>query len=133
MKSCFLKGEHILFEFLFSFVSDHYFLSLVFYLFMIITFWRIFKKAGRWGIASLIPIYNVIVLFQIARLSPWLLLLCFIPDIGVIISSILWIVLQFKLAQAFGKGFLFALGLMFFGFIFYPILAFSDAQYNYYY
>jgi hypothetical protein len=34
-----------------------------------------------------------------------------------------------ELAKAFGKGTGFALGLVFLGFIFFPILGFGDAQY----
>jgi len=38
--------------------------------------------------------------------------------------------LAIDVAQNFGKGVGFALGLIFFGFIFYPILGFGDAQYQ---
>ncbi len=37
----------------------------------IIAMWRLFTKAGQPGWASLIPIYNTIVLLQIAGRSAW--------------------------------------------------------------
>lgn len=95
-------------------------------LLIIVSLWKVFEKAGKPGWASLIPIYNVIVLVQIAGKPVWWVLLMFIPLVG-IIASILILV---DLAKKFGKGAAFALGLAFLPFIFYPILAFGDAKYE---
>lgn len=40
----------------------------------IIAMWKIFTKAGEQGWKSIIPIYNVVILFKISGLSPWLIL-----------------------------------------------------------
>lgn len=95
-------------------------------LIMIIAWWKIFTKAGRPGWASLIPIYNTIVLIQIAGMPLWTFLGLFIPMINVIV----WFLICLKLAQSFGKGAGYALGLFFIPFIFYPLLAFTSAEYT---
>ncbi len=92
---------------------------------VIFSMWRIFEKAGKPGWAAIIPIYNLIVLLKIAGQSPWLVILLFIP----IINWIVLFILSMGLATAFNKSVLFALGLFFFPYIFYPILAFGDAEY----
>ena len=51
----------------------------------IIANWKIFTKAGEKGWKSLIPIYNTIILFKIAGLSPLLIFVYFasvIPFVG---------------------------------------------------
>jgi hypothetical protein len=50
-------------------------------------------------------------------------------DLGAIASIVLSVMVMIELAKAFGKGTGFALGLVFLGFIFFPILGFGDAQY----
>ena len=55
----------------------------------IIAMWKIFTKAGKPGWASLIPIYNVVVLFQIVNLSPWLILLFIVPIVNIFAVFIL--------------------------------------------
>lgn len=93
---------------------------------MIVAMWIVFQKAGKPGWASIVPIYNIIVMFQIAGLSPWLVLLMVIP----FANFVLGIVVIFRTAKAFGKGVGFGFGLLFLGFIFYPILAFGNAKYE---
>ena len=88
--------------------------------------WRVFTKAGQPGWAVLIPIYNAYVLCKVAGKSGWWVLLLLIPCVGVICSF--FVVLG--VAQNFGKGVGFALGLFFLPFIFYPILGFGDASYQ---
>ena len=99
---------------------------LAFLVLILASFWRVFAKAGRPGWASLIPIYNGYVLLKIAGKPGWWLLLMFIPLVNIIVS----ILAVVGLANSFGKGGGFAAGLIFLPFIFYPILAFSDAQYQ---
>lgn len=96
----------------------------------IVSMWKIFKKAGKPGWAAIIPIYNVVVLFQISGLNPWLILLFIVPFVNFIAMPVLMILLYVKLAKAFGKSGGFAVGLIFLNVIFMPILAFSDAEYK---
>jgi uncharacterized protein DUF5684 len=87
--------------------------------------WKVFTKAGKPGWAAIIPIYNMIVLLQIAGKPLWWFLLFFIPVVNIVIA----VMVMMGVAKAFGKGTGFALGLLFLGPIFFPILGFSDAQY----
>ncbi len=96
---------------------------------MVVAMWKMFTKAGKPGWASIVPIYNLVVLFQIVGMNPWLILLSLIPFVGSVAMFILSIMLAIKLAKAFGKGTGFAVGLIFLGPIFYLILGFGDAQY----
>ena len=96
---------------------------------MVVAMWKMFTKAGKPGWASIVPIYNLVVLFQIVGMNPWLILLSLIPLVGSVAMFILSIMLAIKLAKAFGKGTGFAVGLIFLGPIFYLILGFGDAQY----
>ena len=93
--------------------------------FFIAAMWKVFSKAGHPGWAALVPIYNVVVMLQIAGRPVWWLLLFFIPVVNIIVS----LVVAVDIAKNFGKGTGFGLGLWLFGFIFYPILGFGDAEY----
>jgi len=88
--------------------------------------WRVFSKAGQPGWACLIPIYNIIVLLQIAGRPVWWFLLMFIPFVNIIVAF----VMVMDIARAFGKSAGFGLGLFFLGFVFYPILGFGSAEYE---
>lgn len=94
--------------------------------FYIATMWKIFEKAGKPGWASIIPIYNTIVLLQISGKPGWWVLLYLIPVVNIVIA----IIATLGLAHNFGKGTGFAIGLMLLGFIFLPILAWGDAEYQ---
>lgn len=89
-------------------------------------FWKVFEKAGQPGWAAIVPIYNVYVLCKIAGRPGWWLILFFVP----IVSFVIAIIVSVDVAKAFGKGVGFALGLIFLGFIFYPVLGFGSAQYQ---
>jgi hypothetical protein len=99
---------------------------LVVAVFMIASMWKIFTKAGKPGWAAIVPIYNLVVMLEIAGKPIWWLVLFFIP----IVSIIAAIMVAVGLANNFGKGAGFGLGLAFLGPIFYPILAFGSAQYG---
>lgn len=88
--------------------------------------WKVFTKAGQPGWGCLIPIYNAYLLCKIAGRPGWWVLLMLIP----IVSFVIAIIVSIDIAKNFGKGVGFALGLIFLGFIFYPILGFGDAQYR---
>jgi len=89
--------------------------------------WKIYVKAGRPGWASLIPIYNIIVFLEIVGKPLWWILLLLVPCVNIVVAVIL--IMEF--AKCFGKSVAFAiLGLLLFGFIGIPILAFGDAKYT---
>ena len=92
---------------------------------MIVSMWKIFTKAGQPGWASIIPIYNIYVLLQIVGKPGWWLVLFFIPLVNMVIG----IIAMIALAENFGKGGGFSVGLILLGVVFFPILAFGGAQY----
>ena len=93
---------------------------------MIVSLWKVFTKAGQPGWACIVPIYNIIVMLQIADKPLWWIILFFIPIANIIIP----IMVNIAIAEKFGKGTGFGIGLAFLGFIFFPILAFGEAQYS---
>lgn len=93
---------------------------------MIASIWKVFTKAGKPGWASIVPFYNLYVLLQITGKPGWWLILFLIP----LVNIIMLFIVTFALAGCFGKGGGYALGMIFLPFIFYPMLAFGDAQYN---
>lgn len=97
---------------------------------MIASWWKIFTKAGRKGYISLIPIYNTWVLYEIAGLKGWYVLLGLIPFVGGIALLVFNIMCYINLSKAFGKDGGFAAGLIFLPAIFFPILAFGKSQYQ---
>ena len=88
--------------------------------------WKVFTKAGKPGWASIVPIYNMIVLLEIAGKPTWWILLYFIPFVNIIIG----IIVTIEVARQFGQGIGFTLGLIFLPFIFFPILGFGGARYG---
>ena len=101
-------------------------IALAVMVFMLAAMWKVFTKAGEPGWAVLIPIYNAYIMCKIGGKSGWWVLLMLIPFVNIIIA----ILLSIAIAERFGKGVGFGLGLAFLGFIFYPILGFGDAQYQ---
>jgi hypothetical protein len=87
--------------------------------------WKVFTKAGKPGWAAIIPIYNLIVLLQIAGKPLWWIVLFCIPIVNFVVAVMVLI----NVAKAFGKGTGFAIGMLLLGPIFIPILGFGSAQY----
>ena len=100
--------------------------SLVLGLLMLISTWRIFKKAGKYGWASIVPIYNTIVLIEVAGLPLWYFILFFIPFVNIYALFKIYI----ELAHKFGKGTGFGVLSIFFPIICLPILAFGKCKYE---
>ena len=87
--------------------------------------WRVFVKAGQSGWGVLIPIYNYFCMFEIAWGNGLWFLLMFIPMINTIVCMMLFV----KLAESFGKGYLFGIGLILLPPIFICILGFGASEY----
>lgn len=100
-------------------------IMLVLLVILVIANWKIFTKAGKPGWASIIPIYNGIVLLQIVNRPIWWIILFFIPFVNIIMTIILFN----DLSKSFGKGVGFTIGLIFLSPIFILILGFGNAQY----
>ena len=93
---------------------------------LIISFWKLFKKAGKPGWASIVPFYNKIVLLELTGKPLWWIVLWCIPGVNIVIA----IIVIKRLAHEFGKGNGFVVGLVLLPFIFMPILAFGKASYT---
>lgn len=88
-------------------------------------FWKVFTKANQPGWAAIVPFYNIYIMLKIVGRPGWWLILCIIP----LVNFIAFIILSIDMAKSFNKGTGFGVGLLFLGFIFYPILGFGDATY----
>lgn len=99
---------------------------IAYFVFAIAGTWKTFEKAGEPGWASIVPFLNLYKLYKIGLGAGWIFVLLIIP----VVNFILNIILGIKLAQAFGRGVLFGLGLAFLPGIFYMILGFGSATYQ---
>ena len=103
---------------------------------------QVFNKAKQPIWAAIIPIYNKAVLLKIANMSPWwiiisvLSILCnFIelPLLALIVSIlelVIFVIIQnINLSKAFDYSISFAIGMMFFPWIFYAIIGFGSSRY----
>lgn len=88
--------------------------------------WAAFAKAGRPGWAAIVPIYNMIVLLDIAKKPIWWIVLFFIPCVNIVIAILVYI----EFAKAYGQGAGFAIGMVFLPFVFIPLLGFGSARYQ---
>lgn len=92
----------------------------------IASMWAIHSKAGKPGWACLIPIYNIIVLLEIAGKPWWWLFLLVLP----VLNVVCWIWTCNLIAKSFGKSEGFTVGIVFLPFIFLTILGFGEAKYQ---
>ena len=83
------------------------------------------KKAEEHGWGAIVPFYSSYLSFKIAMGQGWMFLLLLIPVIG----SIFAIVCNYKFAKAYGKSDWFAIGNIFFPYIFTTIIGFDDSQF----
>ena len=107
--------------------------SLIIVVLTIVANWKIFTKAGEAGWKSIIPIYNVVVLFRIIGISPWWILgflTAVIPVVGPLFIIGMSIYSNIKLGKAFGKSTGFIVGLVLLNTIFTLILGFGDSEYQ---
>lgn len=94
--------------------------------FSVICMWKLFKKAGKPGWASIVPIYNMIVMIEIAELPMWYIALFFVPFANIYAMFKIYI----EIAHKFGKSTGFGVGMVFLNIIFIPMLAFGKAEYK---
>lgn len=88
--------------------------------------WYMFEKANKPGWAILVPIYNLIVMCEIAKKPTWWVAMFLIP-----IANIIFLIMMLNgIAKAFGKSEGFTVGLVFLRQIFFAILGYGPAQYQ---
>jgi len=84
-------------------------IELIIVIVIIAAMWKMFAKASQPGWAAVIPIYNVYILLKVAQKPGWWLILMFIPVVNIIVAFIVCL----AVAENFGKGVGFAVGLFF--------------------
>lgn len=103
-------------------------IAFAFVVFLIACKWKLYVKAGKPGWAVLVPIYDTLVYLEIIRKPWWWLFMFCIPFVNFIF--IIWALNLF--VKAYGKSTGFTIGMLFFPYIFFPVLAFDkSAQYIY--
>lgn len=108
--------------------------SIVVCILQIVAMWKLFSKAGQKGWKSIIPIYNLVILYKICGITPWLILAylaLIIPFVGWIVAFVLLIYQSNKLAKSFGKDIGYTIGLVIpaTSTIFYLILGLGNSTY----
>lgn len=94
----------------------------------IVSMWKLFQKAKKPGWAAIVPVYNLIVLFDIIGYKWYyifLFLLGCIPVVGGLALILFNIHYNVKLSKAFGQDIGYGIGLAFLSVVFMPIFAFS--------
>lgn len=104
-----------------GFIAIVYILALATGIFTIICNWKVYKKAGKQGWETIVPIYNIIVLLEIVNLPMWYILLFLVPFANIYATFKIYI----ELAKKFGQSVGFGIGLVFLNPIFMAILAFN--------
>lgn len=101
--------------------------GLITYLLFVIGLWPTLVKAGMPGWGALIPIYNIYLLFKLGGVSGWWMLLLLVPIVDIFVA--LWV--AFRVANAFGHGFLMAFfGLFLFAPIGYLVIGYGRSTYR---
>ncbi len=124
-------------------------LGLVF--FLIASFWKVFKKAGKPGWAAIIPLYNGWTMAKIGSVPPWWGIIGFLSltfsyssngtstvsntiltasFILSLISLVFFVLVSLGVARNFNKSAAFGYLMGFVPMIGYPILAFGSATYK---
>jgi hypothetical protein len=101
-------------------------LLLIFFIIVpvIISFWKLFERAGKPGWAIFVPFYNIIIQLKIIRKPWWWVFLICIPYLGFIWQ--IWALNLF--VKSYGKNEGFTIGCFLLPFIFFPILAFDKSS-----
>jgi hypothetical protein len=96
-------------------------------LLVIIGLWKTFSKAGKPGWAAIIPIYNIIVMLEIAERPIWWILLYLVPFVNLVV----YIIIALDIAKRFGKSTAFGIiALWLFAPIGFLMLGFGKATYK---
>lgn len=108
-----------------GFVTTIVTISLIVSLISVVGMWKTFEKAGKPGWAAIVPIYNTIILLEIAGKPLWWIILLLIPLVNIVIG----IMVVHQVSLSFGKGGGMTALLIFLPFIGWPMLGFGDAKY----
>lgn len=88
------------------------------YIWIALALSAVFRKSGEEGWKAWVPILNSIVLLQLAGLSPWLVLLSFVPILN-IAAVVVFAIAIYRITVAFGYG----VGMTVLGILLFPVWA----------
>ena len=92
----------------------------------VVGLWQVFIKCGREGWESILPVYNFVVMLEIAKRPIWWIVFYLIPLTSAVVHIVVWAAILKRLGR--GTGFL--LGVIFLPFIFIPILGFTKEKWR---
>lgn len=92
------------------------------FLIYLISWYKIYSKANQLGILALIPFINIFVHFRILKMSPWAILLFFIPYVG----GFFWLYMNYRTMKVFNAPSWYEGAVLFFPSIIVPFVAFND-------
>ena|SRR5699024_4574140 len=102
-------------------------LALAVYVLAVVALWKVFSKAGYFGLLALIPIVNLFIYTKIAGWSAWLTLLYLIPVVNIVFS----IMVAIRVGRGFGKSGVWSFFLLWLiSIIGFFILGFGRARYS---
>ena len=85
-----------------------------------ISWFKIFTKTGQAGWKALVPFFNIFIFTKIVQKPIWWIIIYLILPVG-------WFFSALQISKVFDKKIIFAIGLIIFPFVFYPILAFGKS------
>ncbi|MGB0915102.1 MAG: DUF5684 domain-containing protein [Crocinitomicaceae bacterium] len=106
-----------------AFVTELFFAT---YLLLFVGVWYMFEKAGKPGWGAIVPIYNIILMTEIAKKPTWWVAMFFIPIANIVFA----IMLMDGIAKSFNKDTGFTVGLVLLGPIFMAVLGYGDSVYG---
>lgn len=93
--------------------------------FLLVAKWKVFVKMGEPGWTALIPFYRTTKLLELVHYPLWWIVLLWVP----IVNLVVWFLVCRRLAEGFGKGIGYTLGLFSLPIVFYPLLAWNKAAF----
>ncbi|MBQ2604685.1 MAG: DUF5684 domain-containing protein [Acutalibacteraceae bacterium] len=100
------------------------FLSFAMTVILIISYWKMFQKAGEQGWKAIVPLYNSYTLTSLVFKSGWYFLIMLIP----VANIVFYIMMVFRLAKAYGRSTAFGFGMLFLPYVFFPIVGFDKTS-----
>jgi hypothetical protein len=98
--------------------------SLIVFVVLIVSAWRMYEKAGQAGWVSFIPILNLLGLLKMIGKPFWWIVL-YVPPL----TPFTHFVVTVMVARRFGKSALFGVGLYFLPMFFLPLIGLGGARY----
>lgn len=85
----------------------------------------IFMKASYSQWSTVVPIYNWCIIFRLANVSRWMILLLVIPVVNLMTYGFLF----YRISKNFGKTHRFCMGAACLPFVFLPIISYDKSKY----